>query len=106
LVSEDSGVQKVSNSQSGSSFGSVKVHSLTLSYTPKRMRCDSHASLLACTLASPCLGREPKTRVATIWVVEKDKIYSCDLGFIITGLFINPCQNDHKLLEIKGNQRK
>jgi hypothetical protein len=29
------------------------------------MRCDHQASLLACNLASPCLGREPKVRVAT-----------------------------------------
>ncbi len=29
------------------------------------MRCDSRASLLAHTLASPCLGRKPKARVAT-----------------------------------------
>jgi hypothetical protein len=32
--------------------------------------CDSWASLLACTLASPCLGCKPKVRVATpnVWV--------------------------------------
>jgi len=29
------------------------------------MKCDSHASLLARTLANPCLGREPKARVVT-----------------------------------------
>jgi hypothetical protein len=29
------------------------------------MRCDSRASLLARTLASPCLGHEPKARVVT-----------------------------------------
>jgi hypothetical protein len=44
----------------------VRVHSLALSYTPKNMRCDSRASLLACTLASPCLGHEPKAKVATL----------------------------------------
>jgi hypothetical protein len=54
-----------SNSQNGSSFGSMKVHSLTLSYTLESMRCDSKVSLLACTLASPCLGHEPRARVAT-----------------------------------------
>jgi len=54
------------NSQSDSSFGSVKVHSLTLSYTPENMRCESRASLLAHTLASPCFGHEPKARVATL----------------------------------------
>jgi hypothetical protein len=30
------------------------------------MRFESWASLLACNLANPCLGREPKARVATI----------------------------------------
>ncbi len=29
------------------------------------MNCDSHASFLACTFACPCLGHEPKARVAT-----------------------------------------
>ncbi len=54
-----------SNSQSGSSLGSVKVHSLTLSCTPRSMRCDSQDSLLARPLASLCLGREPKAKVVT-----------------------------------------
>jgi hypothetical protein len=31
----------------------------------QNMRCDSRASLLACTIASPCLGCEPKVRVVT-----------------------------------------
>jgi hypothetical protein len=43
----------------------VRVHPFTLSYTPMNMRCDSWASLLTCTLASPCFGHEPKARVAT-----------------------------------------
>jgi hypothetical protein len=30
------------------------------------MKCDSRVSFLACTLASPCLGRKPKVRVVTI----------------------------------------
>ncbi len=45
------------NSESGSSLGSVRVHSLTLSYTPESMRRDSRVSLLAHNLASPCLSR-------------------------------------------------
>jgi len=57
---------KDSNSQSGNSLGSVRIHSLTLSYTPKSMRCDFQACFLAHNLASPCLGREPKARVVTI----------------------------------------
>jgi len=73
LLSENLKVHRGSNSQSGSSFGSVEVHSLTLSHTPKNMECDSWASLLACTFASPCLGHEPKARVATN---DQDLIYS------------------------------
>jgi len=43
----------------------VRVHSLTLFCTPTSIRCDPQASLLACNLASPCLGHEPKARVGT-----------------------------------------
>jgi hypothetical protein len=48
-------------------------------YTPRSMRCDSRASLLAHTLVSPNLGCEPKARVATmnLWTkaYEQDWIY-------------------------------
>jgi hypothetical protein len=57
LFFENLGVHQDSNSQSGSSLGSVRVHSLTLSYNPGSMRCDSRASFLAHTLASPYLGQ-------------------------------------------------
>jgi hypothetical protein len=33
---------------------------------PKSMWSDSQVSFLACNLATPCFGREPKARVATI----------------------------------------
>jgi hypothetical protein len=63
-------------SQSGSCFGSVRVHSLVLprtSYTPGSMwydswapSClDSQAPSWFATLQPFCLGREPKARVAT-----------------------------------------
>ncbi len=52
-----------SNFQSGSSLGIVGVHSLTLSCTPGNMKCDSQASLLAHTFASPYLGHKPKVKV-------------------------------------------
>jgi hypothetical protein len=55
-----------SNSQNGSSLGSVRVYSLTLFCTPGSSRCDSQVSLLARNLANPCLGGEPKAMVATI----------------------------------------
>jgi hypothetical protein len=61
-----------SNSQSGNSLGSVRGHSLTLSCTPRSMKCDSQASLLTRTFANPCLGCEPKVRVATF-----DFSFSC-----------------------------
>jgi hypothetical protein len=41
LPSKDSKIHQNSNSQNESSLRSVKVHSLTLSYTPKSMKCDS-----------------------------------------------------------------
>ncbi len=62
-----------SNSQSESSFGSVRVHSFTLSYTLGSMKCDSRASFLACTFVSPCFGYEPKVKVVT-WHHHKSKI--------------------------------
>jgi hypothetical protein len=61
-------VHWVSNSQNGSSLGSVRVHSLTLFCTPGNIRCDSWDSFLAHNLANHCLCCEPKARVVTIWV--------------------------------------
>ncbi len=60
-------VHQDSNSQSGSSLGSVEVHFLTLSYTPMSMKCDFRASLLARTFASPCLGHEPMVKIVTLY---------------------------------------
>jgi len=71
LPSEDSGVHWDSNSQSGSSLGSVGVHSLTLSYTFGNMTCDSQATFLARTFVSPCFDHEPKARVATKYFKEE-----------------------------------
>jgi hypothetical protein len=65
LFFKDSKVHRTSNSQIESSLGSVKVHSLTLSYTPGSMRCDSWASLFTRTFARLCLDREPKAKVVT-----------------------------------------
>jgi hypothetical protein len=66
LPYEGLGVHQQSNSQSGSSFGSVGVHCLTLSYTPGSMKCDSWDLFLARTFASPCFSREPKAKVMTL----------------------------------------
>jgi hypothetical protein len=57
-----------SNSQSGSSLGSVEVYSLTLSHTPESMKCDFQAWLLARTFVSPCLGYKLKVKVTTTFV--------------------------------------
>jgi hypothetical protein len=57
-----------SNSQNGRSLGRVRVHALTFFCTLKSTRCDSQASFLAHNLANPCLGREPKAKVAIIWL--------------------------------------
>jgi hypothetical protein len=50
---------------SGSCLRNARVHSLTLSYTPENMGCDSWASSWLTTLQPFCLGCEPKVRVAT-----------------------------------------
>jgi hypothetical protein len=49
----------------GVHWGVWGVHSLTLSCTPKSMKCDSRTSRLARTFASPYVGHEPKVRVGT-----------------------------------------
>jgi hypothetical protein len=54
-----------SNSQSGKPLGSVQVPSLTPSYIPRNMKCDSQASLSVHTLASPCFDYELKAKFAT-----------------------------------------
>ncbi len=59
------GVHRDSLSQLGSCLGSVKAHSLTLSYTSGSLWCDSRASSWPAPLQPLCLGREPKARVAT-----------------------------------------
>ncbi len=79
---ENSGVHWDSNSQSGSSFGSVKVHFLTFSYTLRSMKCDSWASFLACTFVSLCFGHKPKVKVATN--VSSSKRIFCGLMSIWT----------------------
>jgi hypothetical protein len=43
------------------------------------MRFDSQASLLAGNLASPCLGRKPKARVAII-IITKLGLYKWQFG--------------------------
>ncbi len=50
----------------GGSFPHTLPHSHILphSHTPENMKSDSRASLLVCTFASPCLGHEPKARIA------------------------------------------
>jgi len=62
---KDLGLHQDSNSQNGSSLGSVGVHSFTLFYILESMKCDSRASLLIHTFASLCLNREPKAKVVT-----------------------------------------
>jgi len=61
------GIHQDTNSQSGSSLGNVKVHSLTLSCTLESMKCNSWASFLARAFVSPCIGRKPKAKVTTKW---------------------------------------
>jgi hypothetical protein len=41
--------------------------------TPRSMWCDSRVFLLAHNLATPCLDREPKAKVATLGVGPRNK---------------------------------
>ncbi len=63
---KNSRIHRESNFQSGSSFGSVKIHSLTLSYNPGSMKCEFRASFLACTFVSLCFDCKPKDKVTTL----------------------------------------
>jgi hypothetical protein len=54
-----------SNSQHGSSLGSVRVHSLTLFALPGACEVIFRSASWPATLQPPCCGREPKVRVAT-----------------------------------------
>jgi hypothetical protein len=85
LLFKNPKIHQDSNSQNDSSLGNVKEHSLTLSYTPKSMRCDSWASFLAHTFASPCFACEPKAKVTTFHVVHR--LYSCNF---VAKLYITP----------------
>jgi len=69
------------------SLGSVTVHSLTLSCTPKSMKCDSQASLLAHTFINPCLGCKPKAKVATIVLIIKSTLFYHKLFMALEGYF-------------------
>jgi hypothetical protein len=86
---ENSGIHGDFNSQSENSLGSVEVHSLTLSYIHGSMKCDSWASFLACAFASPCLGHEPKARVAT--------------SETLLSYFLTLCWNFFKKFKLKVN---
>jgi hypothetical protein len=66
LLPKNSRVHQNFNSQSGSSFGSVEVHRFTFSSTPRNMKYDSWASLLARAFVSHCFSCEPKAKVATM----------------------------------------
>jgi hypothetical protein len=59
-----------SNSQHGSSLGSVRVHALTLFALPGACVVIPGSPSWPVTLQPPCLGHEPKVRVATAYVLE------------------------------------
>jgi hypothetical protein len=53
------------NSQHGSSFVSVRVHSLTLFALPGACKVIPESPSWPVTFQPPCFGHEPKARVAT-----------------------------------------
>jgi hypothetical protein len=54
-----------SNSQHGSSLGSVKVHSLTLFALPGTCEMTPESPFWPTTLQPPCLSHEPEAKVVT-----------------------------------------
>jgi len=70
------GIHWDSNSQSESPLGNVWVHALTPSYTPRNMKCDSQASLIARNLQALTFGREPKAKVAITMAIAVTFFYS------------------------------
>jgi hypothetical protein len=66
LLSEVLRVHRDSISQSGSCLRSVNVHSLTLSYTPGSMWCDSPASSWPATLQCFCIDSRASSWPATL----------------------------------------
>ncbi len=61
--SEDSEVHQNSDSRSGSSFGSVGVHSLILSYNLGSMKCDSHVHSWPASWQAFALVVSPRLRL-------------------------------------------
>jgi hypothetical protein len=96
------------NSQNGSPLGSVWVHSLTLSYTPKRMKCDSQTSLLARTFASPCFSHEPKGRLATCGLIPSHFLTFHGMWMWVLGCTLGPhpwfclVHNQARVMTLKG----
>ncbi len=83
-----------------------RVHSLTHSYTPGNMKCDSQTSFLARTFASPCLGREPYDRVATYNMSpfqissSTTKKFNCYPKINKFGWQVKPIYNCHPMIDI------
>ncbi len=90
LFFEDLGVHQDSNSQSWIPFGSVRVHSRSLSCTLKSIRNDSRAPFWLATLQPLCFGREPKARVATFGKAQIKNLF----GFHIPKVLISLCLHE------------
>jgi hypothetical protein len=71
------------------------------------MKCDSWASFLAYTFASPCLGRKPKAKVMTKWVLTL-KDYGFDIVHKVNKvnqnadcLSQNPSSNEENIINVQ-----
>jgi hypothetical protein len=84
----------------GIHLGVSRVHSLTLFCTLESMRCDSWASLLAHNLTSPCLGYEPKARVATTF---GQGLYEMITNLLGTHPIFNPPHMQDLMDDVDGN---
>jgi hypothetical protein len=61
----------------------VRAHLGVWGFIPESMRCDSRASFLACTLASPCFGHGPKARVTIRRIFVGPWLFNYEKSFAI-----------------------
>ncbi len=88
-------------------IGECGVHSFTLSHIPKSMKCDFRASFLVRTFVCPCLGHEPKARVATPIILGQlnvilFSIYTMQYNVVLRYIPLDPNLYPKYFLRIKG----
>jgi hypothetical protein len=74
ILSKNPGVHQNSNSQSGSSFENVRVHSLTFSYTPGSMSVTPRLPSWPAPLQTLALVASPRLGLRHFWCVDEPHV--------------------------------